>query len=41
MRERVELLDGRMEIESTANVGTKIIIHIPINTDKGKENQDG
>ncbi|MNJ37578.1 Signal transduction histidine-protein kinase/phosphatase DegS [compost metagenome] len=40
MRERVELLDGRMEIESTANVGTKIIIHIPTNTDKRKENQD-
>lgn len=41
MRERVELLEGRMEIESTENMGTKIIIHIPTNTDKGKENLDG
>lgn len=37
MRERVELLEGRMDIESTANLGTKIIIHIPTNTDKRKE----
>lgn len=41
MRERVELLEGRMDIESTENMGTKIIIHIPTNTDKGKENLDG
>ena len=41
MRERVELLEGRMEIESAANLGTKIIIHIPTNTDKRKEYQDG
>lgn len=41
MRERVELLEGRMEIESAANMGTKIIIHIPTNTEKGKEHQDG
>ncbi|MNO31939.1 Signal transduction histidine-protein kinase/phosphatase DegS [compost metagenome] len=41
MRERVELLEGRMEIESTANLGTKIIIHIPTNTEKRKEYQDG
>lgn len=36
MRERVELLEGRMDIESTANQGTKIIIHIPTKTDKRK-----
>ncbi len=37
MRERVELLDGRMEIESAENQGTKIIIHIPTNVEKRKE----
>ncbi|MNW39650.1 Signal transduction histidine-protein kinase/phosphatase DegS [compost metagenome] len=37
MRERVELLEGRMEIESNANQGTKIIIHIPTSTEKRKE----
>lgn len=37
MRERVELLEGRMEIESAENQGTAIIIHIPTNVDKGKE----
>lgn len=37
MRERVELLEGRMDIESTANQGTKIIIHIPTKTEKRKE----
>ncbi|WP_433944336.1 sensor histidine kinase [Paenibacillus sp. SN-8-1] len=37
MRERVELLEGRMEIESAENQGTKIIIHIPTNVDKRKE----
>lgn len=37
MRERVELLEGRMEIESAENQGTKIIIHIPINVEKRKE----
>lgn len=41
MRERVELLEGRMEIESAANIGTKIIIHIPTNAEKRKEHQDG
>ncbi|MNI76544.1 Signal transduction histidine-protein kinase/phosphatase DegS [compost metagenome] len=41
MRERVELLEGRMEIESTANLGTKVIIHIPTNAEKRKEYQDG
>jgi two-component system, NarL family, sensor histidine kinase DegS len=34
MRERVELLDGRMEIESAENQGTKIVIHIPTNVEK-------
>lgn len=37
MRERVELLEGRMEIESAENEGTKIIIHIPTNVEKRKE----
>ncbi|MFP4975382.1 sensor histidine kinase [Paenibacillus sp. CN-4] len=37
MKERVELLEGRMEIESAENQGTKIIIHIPTNVEKGKE----
>ncbi|REE91492.1 two-component system sensor histidine kinase DegS [Paenibacillus taihuensis] len=37
MRERVELLDGRMEIESKINDGTKVIIHIPVNPDSRKE----
>ncbi|MFD0714945.1 sensor histidine kinase [Paenibacillus sp. GCM10027626] len=37
MRERVELLEGRMEIESAINEGTKITIHIPINPEQGKE----
>jgi two-component system sensor histidine kinase DegS len=34
MRERTTLLEGRMEIESKVNEGTKIIIHIPTNVDK-------
>ncbi|GGF91607.1 signal transduction histidine-protein kinase/phosphatase DegS [Paenibacillus abyssi] len=37
MRERVELLEGRMEIESAINGGTKIMIHIPINAELRKE----
>lgn len=37
MRERVELLEGRMEIESAINEGTKITIHIPINAEPRKE----
>ncbi|XEC95363.1 sensor histidine kinase [Paenibacillus tarimensis] len=37
MRERVELLEGRMVIESTINVGTRITIHIPINAEQRKE----
>ena len=37
MRERVELLEGRMEIESASGQGTKITIHIPTGVDQGKE----
>ncbi len=37
MRERVELLEGRMEILSAENQGTTIVIHIPTNVDKRKE----
>jgi two-component system sensor histidine kinase DegS len=37
MRERVELLEGRMEIESNKNQGTKITIQIPINVQDRKE----
>ncbi|PWW08366.1 two-component system sensor histidine kinase DegS [Paenibacillus cellulosilyticus] len=37
MRERVELLEGRMEIESNKNQGTKITILIPINVQDRKE----
>lgn len=37
MRERVELLEGRMEIESAIDEGTKVIIHIPINAEERKE----
>ncbi|NBD26726.1 sensor histidine kinase [Paenibacillus glycinis] len=37
MRERAELLEGRMEIESAINEGTKITIHIPINAETRKE----
>jgi two-component system sensor histidine kinase DegS len=37
MKERVELLEGRMEIESAINQGTKITIHIPVNAEQRKE----
>ncbi|MCF2944136.1 sensor histidine kinase [Paenibacillus tarimensis] len=37
MRERVELLEGRMHIESAINQGTKISIQIPINAEQRKE----
>ncbi|UVI29909.1 sensor histidine kinase [Paenibacillus spongiae] len=37
MRERVELLEGRMEIDSAINEGTKITIHVPINAELRKE----
>ncbi|EXX84595.1 histidine kinase [Paenibacillus darwinianus] len=37
MRERVELLEGRMEIESQIGQGTKIAIQIPVNAEQRKE----
>jgi len=37
MQERVELLEGRFEIDSGPNAGTKITMLIPIKTDIGKE----
>lgn len=37
MRERVELMEGRLDIESAQNQGTKITIHIPIGMDPRKE----
>ncbi|UHA75700.1 sensor histidine kinase [Paenibacillus sp. 481] len=37
MRERVELLEGRMEIHSAENSGTRIVIQIPTNVDKREE----
>lgn len=37
MRERVELLEGRMEIQTASGQGAAIVIHIPTNVDKGKE----
>ncbi|OXM86372.1 sensor histidine kinase [Paenibacillus rigui] len=37
MRERVELLEGRMEIQSTKDVGTKVSILIPIKSDSKEE----
>ncbi|RAP73948.1 sensor histidine kinase [Paenibacillus montanisoli] len=37
MRERVELLEGRMEIESAIGQGTKLTIHIPITAELRKE----
>ncbi|UJF33237.1 sensor histidine kinase [Paenibacillus hexagrammi] len=37
MRERVELLEGSMELESTKDVGTKITMLIPIGSAKNKE----
>lgn len=41
MRERVELLEGRMEIESAENQGTKVTFIIPTNVEKRKELEDG
>lgn len=38
MRERVELLEGRMEIQSAENQGTTIVIHIPTNVEKERSN---
>ncbi|MBJ6361919.1 sensor histidine kinase [Paenibacillus sp. GCM10012307] len=37
MRERVDLLEGRLDIESAIQEGTKIMIHIPINAETRKE----
>ncbi|WP_372813655.1 sensor histidine kinase [Paenibacillus sp.] len=37
MRERVELLEGRMDIESTVGVGTKVSMVIPIKSDSREE----
>ncbi|WP_028559267.1 sensor histidine kinase [Paenibacillus pinihumi] len=37
MRERVDLLEGRLDIESAIQEGTKITIHIPINAEIRKE----
>ncbi|ASS69312.1 sensor histidine kinase [Paenibacillus sp. RUD330] len=37
MRERVELLEGRMELESASGQGTRITIHIPTGVDQRKE----
>lgn len=37
MRERVELLEGRFELESASGQGTKIMIHIPTGVDHRKE----
>ncbi|WP_168123438.1 sensor histidine kinase [Paenibacillus sp. HB172176] len=38
MRERVELIEGRMEIDSKPGQGTKIMIDIPTTSDHRKEN---
>lgn len=37
MRERVDLLEGRMEIDSKLGQGTKVIFHIPISAENRKE----
>lgn len=37
MRERVDLLEGRLDIESAIQEGTRITIHIPINAEMRKE----
>jgi len=37
MRERVELLQGKIEFESTIGQGTRIKIHVPINAERGRE----
>jgi two-component system sensor histidine kinase DegS len=41
MQERVELLEGRMEVESAEKVGTKISFVIPTNANSREELQDG
>lgn len=37
MRERVELLEGRFDIESNPNAGTKVTMLIPLRVESGKE----
>ncbi|WP_424766644.1 sensor histidine kinase [Paenibacillus sp. sgz302251] len=37
MRERIELIEGRMEIDSNPGQGTKIVIEIPITAESRKE----
>jgi two-component system sensor histidine kinase DegS len=39
MKERVDLLEGRFELESDVNGGTRIIMLIPIKMESGKENE--
>ncbi|ALS26078.1 histidine kinase [Paenibacillus sp. 32O-W] len=39
MKERVELLEGRMDIESNIGSGTLITIHIPINADNERRHK--
>ena len=39
MRERVELIEGRMKIDSNPGQGTKIVIDIPTSSDYRKENE--
>lgn len=41
MRERLELLEGRMEIQSEKDSGTKIIMYIPFGSDAKEENGHG
>ncbi|WP_375541303.1 sensor histidine kinase [Paenibacillus sp. L3-i20] len=39
MRERVELIEGRMDIDSKTGQGTKIVIDIPTTSEQRKENE--
>lgn len=39
MKERVELIEGRMIIDSKPGQGTKIVIEIPMSADQRKENE--
>lgn len=41
MRERVELLEGRMDIESSPNAGTRVSMVIPIGSEQGRNITDG
>jgi two-component system, NarL family, sensor histidine kinase DegS len=41
MRERVELLEGRLDFESELGVGTKISIYIPIGVDQKEDSDNG